>query len=57
MKKLTLNGSIYYRKSTGEFTFISENTGDFVLVNEILVPVLRRTPINLASNEQNRYRI
>ena len=51
-KKLTLNGSIYYRKSTGEFTFISENTGDFVLVNEILVPVLRRTPINLASNER-----
>jgi hypothetical protein len=51
-EKLTLNGSIYYRKSTGVFTFISENTGDFVLVNEILVPVLRRTPINLASNKQ-----
>ena len=50
--KLTLNGSVYYRKSSGEFTFISENTGDFVLVNEILVPVLRRTPINLASNER-----
>ena len=50
--KLTLNGSIYYRKSTGEFTFISEETGDFVLVNEILVPVLRRTPINLSSNER-----
>lgn len=50
--KLTLNGSIYYRKETGVFTFISENTGDFVLVNEILVPVLRRTPINLASNKQ-----
>ena len=51
-KKLTLNGSIYYRKETGVFTFISENTGDFVFVNEILVPVLRRTPINLASNKQ-----
>ena len=51
-EKLTLNGSVYYRKSTGEFTFISENTGDFVLVNDILVPVLRRTPINLASNKQ-----
>lgn len=51
-EKLTLNGSIYYRKETGVFTFISENTGDFVLVNEILVPVLRRTPINLASNKQ-----
>ncbi|MBT5392519.1 MAG: TonB-dependent receptor, partial [Flavobacteriaceae bacterium] len=31
-EKLTLNGSIYYRKETGVFTFISENTGDFVLV-------------------------
>jgi hypothetical protein len=51
-EKLTLNGSVYYRKETGVFTFISENTGDFVLVNEILVPVLRRTPINLASNKQ-----
>ena len=51
-EKLTLNGSIYFRKETGVFTFISENTGDFVLVNEILVPVLRRTPINLASNKQ-----
>lgn len=51
-EKLTLNGSIYYRKETGVFTFISENTGDFVFVNEILVPVLRRTPINLASNKQ-----
>ena len=51
-EKLTLNGSVYYRRETGVFTFISENTGDFVLVNEILVPVLRRTPINLASNKQ-----
>ena len=51
-EKLTLNGSVYYRKSTGEFTFISENTGDFVLVNDILVPVLRRTPVNLSSNKQ-----
>ncbi|MDA8587563.1 TonB-dependent receptor [Flavobacteriaceae bacterium] len=51
-EKLTLNGSVYYRKETGVFTFISENTGNFVLVNEILVPVLRRTPINLASNKQ-----
>jgi hypothetical protein len=50
--KLTLNGSIYYRKSTGEFTFISENTGDSVLVNDVLVPVLRRTPINLSGNKQ-----
>jgi len=48
----TINGSIYFRKSTGEFTFITENTGESVLVNGNLVPVIRRTPINLASNSQ-----
>ncbi len=51
-EKTTVNGSIYFRKSTGEFTFITENTGDYVLVNESLIPVIRRTPINLASNTQ-----
>ena len=50
--KTTLNGSVYLRKSTGEFTFITENTGDYVLVNNAEVPVIRRTPINLASNTQ-----
>ena len=48
----TVNGSIYFRKSTGEFTFITESTGESVLVNGNLVPVIRRTPINLASNSQ-----
>ena len=48
----TINGSIYFRKSTGEFTFITESTGESVLVNGNLVPVIRRTPINLASNSQ-----
>ena len=48
----TINGSIYFRKSTGEFTFITESTGESILVNGNLVPVIRRTPINLASNSQ-----
>ena len=51
-EKTTINGSVYFRKSTGEFTFITENTGEFVSVNGSLVPVIRRTPINLASNSQ-----
>ena len=51
-EKTTINGSVYFRKSNGEFTFITENTGEFVSVNGSLVPVIRRTPINLASNSQ-----
>ena len=36
-EKTTINGSVYFRKSTGEFTFITENTGEFVSVNGSLV--------------------
>ncbi len=56
--KLTLNSSIYYNRSTQIFTFISEDTGDTVLIggNETSpgteVPVIRRTPINLTSSDR-----
>ncbi|WP_406683940.1 TonB-dependent receptor [Seonamhaeicola sp. MEBiC1930] len=49
---LTLNSSIYYSHSTDVFTFISEATGDVVDVNGTAVPVIRRTPINLATNDR-----
>lgn len=52
LDKTTLNGSIYYKKSNGIFTFINEATGNAVLVNDILVPVIRRSPINLSSQEE-----
>jgi len=51
--KLMLNSSIYYSNSTSVFTFISEDTGDTAIVGGNEIPVIRRTPINLATN--NRY--
>lgn len=52
MNTVTVNSSIYYTKSTDVFTFISEDTGETVFVGETEVPVIRRTPINLATNER-----
>ncbi len=55
MKKLTLNTSLYYNKSTQNFTFISEETGLTTIIgsdeNNIdnKVPVIRRTLINLSN--------
>ena len=58
MGKLTLNTSIYYNRSTQVFTFISEDTGETVIIGAdqnnpgTQVPVIRRTPINLTSSDQ-----
>ena len=52
LKKITLNGSIYYKKSDEIFQFINEATGNSVLVNDILVPVIRRGPINLSTQKE-----
>ncbi|WP_298496428.1 TonB-dependent receptor [uncultured Algibacter sp.] len=52
LKNITLNSSIYYSKSTDVFTFISEDTGDIAIVNGTEIPVIRRTPINLATNDR-----
>ncbi|PQJ15098.1 TonB-dependent receptor domain-containing protein [Aureicoccus marinus] len=58
--KFTLTTSAYYNRSTGVFQFITQETGDFVELdnpddpaNPVIVPVQRRTPINLATD--NRY--
>ncbi|GAA3521766.1 outer membrane beta-barrel family protein [Aquimarina addita] len=56
--KLTLNSSIYYNRSTQVFTFISEDTGDVATIgtnadgSSIVVPVIRRTPINLSNSDR-----
>ena len=57
--KLTINSSIYYNRSTQNFTFISEDTGNTVVIGisddnpqGTEVPVIRRTPINLASSDR-----
>ncbi|NND10100.1 MAG: TonB-dependent receptor, partial [Flavobacteriaceae bacterium] len=53
MGKVTLNGSVYYQRARDIFSFISLDTGTTVVVGGTNVPVIRRTPVNLATN--NRY--
>lgn len=50
--KITLNSSLYYERATDVFTFITEDTGDFAIVNGTQIPIVRRTPINLATNDR-----
>ncbi len=60
-KKFTLNGSIYYQRTTSNFQFVNEDTGETVIIsgdpndsnsNLVIVPVLRRGPINLSKNKR-----
>ena len=50
--KLTLNTSVYFQRSTDVFNFISEDTGQTTILNGEEVPIIRRTPINLARNDR-----
>jgi len=50
--KLTLNSSIYFQHATDIFNFIVEDTGETVNLNGVDVPIIRRTPVNLASNDR-----
>ena len=50
--KITLNSSLYYNHATDVFTYISEDTGDEVVINGESVPVIRRGPINLAEDDR-----
>lgn len=50
--KLTLNGSVYYQHATDVFSFVSLDTGTTVEIGGTEVPVIRRTPINLATNDR-----
>lgn len=49
---VTLNSSIYFTHATDVFTFINEDSGEFANVNGTDIPIIRRTPINLASNDR-----
>lgn len=50
--KITLNSSIYFEHATDVFTFISEDTGTTAIVGGTEVPVIKRSPINLATNDR-----
>lgn len=47
--KLTFTSSIYYNHATDVFQFIAEDTGE---TTQDGIPIIRRTPINLATNDQ-----
>nr|WP_321224115.1 TonB-dependent receptor [uncultured Psychroserpens sp.] len=50
--KMTLNSSIYYQRATDVFTFVSLDTGQTTIVGGTEVPIIQRTPINLATNDR-----
>ncbi len=51
-KKVTLNSSVYYRKSTDAVSRVAIVTDETVFINRIETPVIRRLPINLGTVEQ-----
>lgn len=69
-KKVTLNTSLYYQRTTDSFNFINKGTNDFFIfeTNQIinindpnfdqlnqdfdLIQIIRRTPVNLATNDR-----
>ncbi|MEQ3656110.1 MAG: TonB-dependent receptor [Dokdonia sp.] len=50
--KVTLSGSVYFRRSEDVFQFITRLTGEQVEVNGVLIDEQVRTPINLAQNDR-----
>jgi outer membrane receptor protein involved in Fe transport len=50
--KLSLNTSVYYTNSTDVFVFITEDTGETATVGGTEVPIIRRSPINLSTNDR-----
>jgi len=50
--KFTLNGSTYYSRATDVFNFVSFDNGTTVNVNGQTLPVIQRTPINLATEDR-----
>lgn len=50
--KLSLNTSLYFAHATDIFVFITEETGETATVGGTEVPVIRRSPINLATNDR-----
>jgi outer membrane receptor protein involved in Fe transport len=53
--KFVLSTSVYYSHSTNVFSFISFDTGETANVNGQDVPIIQRSPINLATNDRFGY--
>jgi len=53
--KFTLSTSLYYSHSTDIFSFVSFETGEIAIINEQELPVIQRSPVNLATNDRFGY--
>ncbi|MGB0255147.1 MAG: TonB-dependent receptor domain-containing protein [Flavobacteriaceae bacterium] len=51
-KKFTLNSSLYFRRTEKPENRISVESGDFVEVNGVSTPVIKRFPVNLGRRDQ-----
>ncbi len=51
-KSLTLNGSIFFRRTEDTFQFVFLETGETTIVNGEEEAVLTRTPVNLSRNDR-----
>ncbi|MCF7560047.1 TonB-dependent receptor [Sabulilitoribacter multivorans] len=51
-EKVTISSSIYYQHETNDSNWVSSETGETVVVNGTTLPVIRRTPVNLATNDR-----
>ncbi len=50
--KFTFNSSIYYAHATDVFSFVSFDTGQTAIVGGEELPIIQRTPINLATEDR-----
>ena len=53
--KFTLSTSLYYSHSTDIFSFVSFETGETAIINGQELPVIQRSPVNLATNDRFGY--
>ncbi|CAI8320517.1 MAG: Vitamin B12 transporter BtuB [Bacteroidota bacterium] len=52
LKKITINSSVYFRRTDRPISRISIETGDFATVNGEVIPVIKRFPVNLGRTDQ-----
>jgi outer membrane receptor protein involved in Fe transport len=50
--KFTLSSSIYYQNEKNDSNWVSGETGETVIIDGTELPVIQRTPVNLATNDR-----
>ncbi|WP_346882289.1 TonB-dependent receptor [uncultured Algibacter sp.] len=52
LNKFTLSAALYYAHSTNAITFVSQRTGEIVVINNSDFPVILRGPINIGTDDR-----